>query len=44
MPWTEPDFTEITLNMEVTAYAGTDDVSGPRTEMRTEEDKSASSR
>lgn len=25
MPWTKPDFEEITLNMEVTAYVNTDD-------------------
>jgi coenzyme PQQ precursor peptide PqqA len=25
MPWTKPDFQEITLNMEVTAYVNTDD-------------------
>jgi coenzyme PQQ precursor peptide PqqA len=25
MPWTKPDFTEITLCMEVTAYVNTDD-------------------
>jgi len=24
MPWTKPDFQEITLNMEVTAYVNTD--------------------
>ncbi len=26
MQWTKPDFQEITLNMEVTAYVNTDDV------------------
>lgn len=26
MPWTKPDFEEISLNMEVTAYVNTDDV------------------
>ena len=25
MPWTKPDFVEITLCMEVTAYVNTDD-------------------
>lgn len=25
MPWTKPDFQEITLNMEVTGYVNTDD-------------------
>lgn len=25
MQWTKPDFQEITLNMEVTAYVNTDD-------------------
>ena len=25
MPWTKPDFQEITLNMEVTAYVNTED-------------------
>lgn len=25
MQWTKPDFVEITLNMEVTAYVNTDD-------------------
>jgi coenzyme PQQ precursor peptide PqqA len=25
MQWTKPDFQEISLNMEVTAYANTDD-------------------
>jgi coenzyme PQQ precursor peptide PqqA len=30
MQWTRPDFQEITLNMEVTAYVNTDDdVIGP---------------
>ena len=44
MQWTKPDFTEISLNMEVTAYVRTDDVSEPGTKMRIEEDESASSR
>jgi coenzyme PQQ precursor peptide PqqA len=30
MPWTKPDFVEITLNMEVTAYVNTDDRPGAR--------------
>jgi coenzyme PQQ precursor peptide PqqA len=25
MPWTKPDFEEISLNMEVTAYVNTDE-------------------
>jgi coenzyme PQQ precursor peptide PqqA len=30
MPWSKPDFVEITLCMEVTAYVNTDDaVQGP---------------
>ncbi len=36
--WTEPDFTEISLNMEVTAYVRTDDESNPHAAMRGEED------
>ena len=43
MQWTKPEFTEISLNMEVTAYVATDDASEPGTEKRTEEDKSVSS-
>lgn len=30
MPWTKPDFVEISLNMEVTAYVNTDDKAGVR--------------
>jgi coenzyme PQQ precursor peptide PqqA len=30
MPWTKPDFVEVTLNMEVTAYVNTDDKAGVR--------------
>jgi len=26
MAWTKPEFTEVTLSMEVTAYVNTDDV------------------
>ena len=44
MHWTKPEFTEISLSMEVTAYVGTDEVSEPGTKTRTEEDKSVSSR
>ena len=49
MRWTEPDFTEISLNMEVTAYVRTDDSeplgnSEPLIAMWSEEDKSASTR
>ncbi len=29
MQWTEPDFTEISLNMEVTAYVRTDGETKP---------------
>ena len=29
MEWTKPDFVEITLNMEVTAYVNTDDEKHP---------------
>ncbi len=43
MQWTKPEFTEISLNMEVTAYVATDDASEPGTKKRTEEDKSVSS-
>jgi coenzyme PQQ precursor peptide PqqA len=28
MQWTKPDFEEISLNMEVTAYVNTDDEAG----------------
>ena len=34
MPWTKPDFQEITLNMEVTAYVNTDDTIQPPAEAR----------
>ena len=44
MQWTKPEFTEISLSMEVTAYVGTDEVSEPGTKKRTEKDKSVSSR
>ena len=44
MQWTEPDFTEISLNMEVTAYVRTDDDSEPFIDMRGAEDESASTR
>jgi coenzyme PQQ precursor peptide PqqA len=39
MPWSKPDFVEITLCMEVTAYANTDDTVNPPAEhpSRTEE-------
>jgi coenzyme PQQ precursor peptide PqqA len=30
MTWTKPDFAEITLNMEVTAYVNTDEPAGLR--------------
>jgi coenzyme PQQ precursor peptide PqqA len=30
MTWTKPDFVEITLNMEVTAYVNTDEPTGLR--------------
>ncbi len=30
MTWTKPDFVEITLNMEVTAYVNTDEPAGVR--------------
>lgn len=30
MPWSKPDFVEVSLNMEVTAYANTDDKAGAR--------------
>ncbi len=46
--WTEPDFTEISLNMEVTAYVRTDASEPPairsRSAMWSEEAKSASTR
>ena len=29
MQWTKPDFEEISLGMEVTAYVNTDDHNGP---------------
>lgn len=32
MPWSQPDFVEITLNMEVTAYVNTDDKVGVRSQ------------
>ncbi len=41
MPWTKPDFVEITLNMEVTAYANTDDAVRATTEPRTRTEESA---
>jgi coenzyme PQQ precursor peptide PqqA len=43
MPWSKPNFEEITLCMEVTAYVNTDDVVHPRSERpaRTEEPDSA---
>ena len=42
MQWTEPDFTEISLNMEVTAYVRTDGDTKPLIDMRSEETQSAS--
>ena len=49
MQWTEPDFTEISLNMEVTAYVLIDDDSEPLidmrgVDMRGEKDESARTR
>jgi coenzyme PQQ precursor peptide PqqA len=34
MQWTKPEFQEITLNMEVTAYVNTDDSTAKPTEVR----------
>ena len=47
MQWTEPDFTEISLNMEVTAYVLIGDDSEPlidmsAVDMRGEKDESVS--
>jgi coenzyme PQQ precursor peptide PqqA len=39
MQWTRPDFQEITLNMEVTAYVNTDDTVGQVTNLPSESDK-----
>ncbi len=44
MQWTEPDFTEISLNMEVTAYVLIDEDSEPLIDMRGEKDESARTR
>jgi len=44
MPWTKPDFIEITLNMEVTAYVNTDDKPGVRSqESRVREENESAS-
>jgi len=45
MPWTKPDFVEITLNMEVTGYVNTDDgvvVSAQWPVVREEEERASS--
>jgi coenzyme PQQ precursor peptide PqqA len=34
MQWSKPEFQEITLNMEVTAYVNTDDAVGKPSESR----------
>ena len=44
MKWIEPDFTEISLNMEVTAYVRTDGEKQPLSGTRSEERESASTR
>ncbi len=44
MQWTEPDFTEISLNMEVTAYVRTDGETQPLIGTRSEERESSSTR
>lgn len=44
MPWSKPDFVEVTLNMEVTAYVNTDDKAGARDQraVAKEDEKEAS--
>jgi coenzyme PQQ precursor peptide PqqA len=41
MPWTKPDFEEITLCMEVTAYVNTDDRQPPEEPRRAESQPTA---
>ena len=44
MHWTAPDFTDISLNLEVTAYVLIDDDSEPLIEKRGKEEESAGTR